>query len=247
MSSLRFAGKSALVTGAGGGLGSEIARRLHAEGATIFAADLAAESARGDAPAGRWHAVVLDVRDPASWSRVLRDIAALDVLVNCAGIIRAGTIESVELATWDAILATNATGTMLGCKNAVEAMKARGGAIVNLSTAMVPRPQAVQIAYGASKAAVEHITRAVAIHCGRAGYRIRCNAIEPGALDSPMLLGNRPASLSEAAYVEAVVSRHPLGRLGTFGDVASAALFLASDAASYITGAVLPVDGGASA
>jgi NAD(P)-dependent dehydrogenase (short-subunit alcohol dehydrogenase family) len=245
----RFANRVVLVTGAAGGLGSEIGGRFHAEGATVFAADL--DPSRIDGPVDRWHALPLDIRSDAAWAQAMDAVVAragrLDVLVNCAGMIRAGNVETLDLDDWDRTLSTNATGTMLGCRHAVRVMKAAGGAIVNVSTAMVRRPQAVQIAYGASKAAVEHVTQAVALHCGRAGYRIRCNAVEPGALDSPMLRSNRPADMTEAAYLDAVTSRHPLGRLGTFADVAKVVLFLASDDAGYMTGAIVPVEGGATA
>lgn len=243
----RFNGKVALVTGADGGIGSEVARRLMAEGATVYAADLAPVAPDPD-PA--WVPLMLDVRSEESWINAIAQVESgpsgrLDVLVNCAGIIRGMTIAEADLATWNTVLAVNATGTMLGCKHGLRAMK-QGGAIVNVSSGIVRRPQAFQLAYGASKAAVEYVTKATALHCGQAGNGVRVNCVQPGAIDSVMLRGARPAALPEADYYRNIIARHPIGRLGTYEDIARAVLFLASDESSFTTGTVFSVDGGMS-
>lgn len=242
-----FAGKTAFVTGAASGVGAEVAGRLHDAGATVFAADLAAVAPRGD----RWLPVSLDVRAEGQWLAAMVEVAGrigrLDILVNCAGIIRGQTIEQSDMATWEAVIGTNATGTMLGCKHAIGLMKGgSGGAIVNVSSGIVRRPQAGQVAYGASKAAIEAITKSAALHCAQSGYGIRVNCVQPGALDSTMLRGNRPPTLTEEKFLASVVARHPIGRLGTYEEIAKAILFLVSDDASYVTGAVWSVDGGMS-
>ena len=236
-----------VVTGASGLIGGMIATRFLDAGARVIGADLSAT----DVPSGV-HYQRLDVRSDADWELLESMIGAeyrrLDVLVNVAGVIIAGDIETVDRGAWDLTLATNITGTFLGCRYGVRMMKrSGGGAIINFSSAMARRPQAVQPAYSASKAAIESLTRSTAIHCGQRGYGIRVNCIEPGAIDSPMLRRNNPADVTETAYLESVRIRHPIGRLGTAMDIANAVLFLASDQASYITGAVLPVDGGATA
>ena len=239
----RFKGKVAFVTGAAGGIGSEVARRLLAEGATVHAADLAPVPAQAN-PA--WVPVKLDVTSEDSWAAAMAGLPGmLDVLVNCAGIIRGMTIASADLATWNMVLAVNATGTMLGCRHGLLAM-GQGGAIVNISSGMARRPQAIQLAYGASKAAVEYITKATALHCGQAGNGVRVNCVQPGAIDSVMLSNARPAALPEADYTRNILARHPIGRLGTYEDIARAVLFLASDESSFTTGTVFSVDGGMS-
>ncbi len=239
-----------LITGGAGGLGLATARRFAATGARTIIADLASSKPATDpGPLGRF--ACLDVTDEAAWKRIEQEITEtegrLDVLVNCAGVIEAGDIETANLSSFRRIVDTNLVGTFLGCQTAVRMMKATGGGcIINLSSGIAGRAQAEQPAYGASKAAIENLTKSVALHCGRQGYGIRAVAIQPGALDSTMLRGNTPAGMTEDAFLARVVSRFPIGRLGTYDDIAASIVFLASPDASYITGAIIPVDGGQS-
>jgi 3(or 17)beta-hydroxysteroid dehydrogenase len=239
-----------LITGGAGGLGLATARRFVATGARTIIADLPRHQPAPDlGPLGRFAS--LDVTVEGDWKRLEDDIARtdgrLDVLVNCAGVIEAGDIETANLSSFRRIVDTNLIGTFLGCQTAVRLMKSTGGGcIINISSGIAGRAQAEQPAYGASKAAIENLTKSVALHCGRQGYGIRAVAIQPGALDSTMLRGNTPAGMTEEAFLARVVSRFPIGRLGTYDDIAASIVFLASPEASYITGAVIPVDGGQS-
>jgi NAD(P)-dependent dehydrogenase (short-subunit alcohol dehydrogenase family) len=153
--------------------------------------------------------------------------------------------EAVELATWRAVLATNLDGVMLGCKHAIRAMRPAGrGAIVNIASrsGMVGIPGAV--AYAASKAAVLNHTRSVALYCAGQGMTIRCNAVVPAAILTPMwepLLGE---GAEREQRMRALVADTPLGRFGTPEEVAAAVLYLASDESGYTTGGELVLDGG---
>jgi 3alpha(or 20beta)-hydroxysteroid dehydrogenase len=173
-------------------------------------------------------------------------LGRLDILVNNAGTSRTASIEETTEAEWRFVMDTNLTSTFFGCKHAVRAMRAAGGAIINISSARGQRTGSGQCAYSASKAAVLSLTESVALHCGENGLPIRCNAICPGTVETELLRkyaeeqapGNADAMLGEIAKL-GIVSR--LGRPSEIGD---AAVFLASNEASFITGTVLNVDGG---
>lgn len=249
----RFHNKIVLITGGASGVGLAAARRFVAESARTIIADMneaaGAACAAALGPLARLER--LDVSSEPGWTaladRIVKEHGGLDVLVNCAGVIEAGDIETASLESFRRIIDTNLVGTFLGCRTAVGLMRRRGGGcIINISSGIASRAQAEQPAYGASKAAIENLTRSVALHCGRKGYGIRALAIQPGALDSTMLRSNTPPGKTEAEFLASVTSRFPIGRLGTYEDIASAIVFLASDEASYMTGAIVPVDGGQS-
>jgi 3(or 17)beta-hydroxysteroid dehydrogenase len=248
----RLSGKVALVTGGAGVLGRAMCERLAAVGARVAVSDLRADQADAVARAigAQAMALALDVTNEESWRAAMAAVTAkwgkLDILVNNAGYLKPATIEEATLADWRTTLRINADGTFLGCKFAVAAMKAAGGAIINLSSTMGLRGVARHPAYTASKAAVRLLTQSVAKHCGEKGYAIRVNAILPGAVDSDMLRLNVPAGISEADYLATVRARHPIGRLGRPRDIADAVVFLAGDEAAFMTGADLVVDGGSS-
>ncbi|MDX2145088.1 MAG: SDR family oxidoreductase [Rhodospirillaceae bacterium] len=246
----RLSGKVALVTGGAGNLGRAMCERLAAEGARVAVADLRAdktESVVRDIGAAAI-ALVLDVTREESWQAAIAAVTAkwgkLDILVNNAGYLKPATIEEATLTDWRTTMQINGDGTFLGCKYAVAAMKAHGGAIINLSSTMGLRGVARHPAYTASKAAVRLLTRSVAKHCGEQGYAIRVNALLPGPVDSDMLRLNVPAGTREADYLAQVRDRHALGRLGTPRDIADAVVFLAGDESAFMTGADLVVDGG---
>jgi meso-butanediol dehydrogenase / (S,S)-butanediol dehydrogenase / diacetyl reductase len=224
----RFAGKRALVTGAGSGIGAAIARLLESEGATVVAADLTGTD------------VQLDVRDEAQVARVVRDV---DVLVNVAGVGSTTTAPETPLEVWEDVFAVNARGTFLCCKHAIPAMIARrGGSIVNIASVAAIVGLKNRAAYCASKGAVVSLTRALAVDHVADGIRV--NAVCPGTVDTPWV---RRLVDDVGESLDALTARQPLGRLGTAEEVAEAVAYLASDAASFVTGSVLVIDGGLTA
>jgi NAD(P)-dependent dehydrogenase (short-subunit alcohol dehydrogenase family) len=245
----------ALVTGAGSGIGRAAALRLARDGAVVIATDVRLEAAKATAavagPSAR--ALALDVRDEAAWERVFAALPALSVLVNAAGVTGFGASpggqdpESLTLETLRAVLAVNLEGVVLGCRHALRAMRDGGGSIVNVASRAGTIGVPGAVAYAASKAAVLSVSRSVALHCAAARYPVRCNAVVPGAIDTPMwaaVLGDGPDRAERAAQVAAGV---PVGRMGTAEEVAEAIAWLASDAASYVTGTEIVLDGGMSA
>lgn len=250
----RLEGKVALITGGASGIGADTARLFVSEGARVTIADVQKDIGealtRELGEAARFE--LLDVSDAANWSRAVQStgdaFGGFDILVNSAGISGGSAdIEQISVETWNRVMAVNLTGTMLGCQAAVRAMSGfgRGGSIVNISSVVGIKAWAPRIAYGTSKAGVAHLTKAVALHCGQAGYGIRCNAIHPGTVDTPILdeqlvaFGN-----SRETMLETLDKFQVLGRVGTPRELSTAILFLASDDASFITGTSLVVDGG---
>jgi NAD(P)-dependent dehydrogenase (short-subunit alcohol dehydrogenase family) len=244
--------KVALITGAGGGMGREACALFAAEGATIVGLDIDADALEATASAvrdvgGAIETFAADVAD----ERQVRDaieaaagrFGALHVLYNNAGVLwrdlDLGVLQTDD-AVWDRVMAINLKGMVWVCKHGVPRLiEAGGGAIVNVgSTSALLGDTVPQDAYTASKGAVISLTRSLAVQL--APHRIRANCIHPGFVDTPM----QTVRTSDPAWVQTAVASIPLGRLGTPRDVAYTALFLASDEASYITGAEIVVDGG---
>jgi NAD(P)-dependent dehydrogenase (short-subunit alcohol dehydrogenase family) len=257
----RLAGKVALITGAARGIGAAIAQAFVAEGAAnTLLTDVGDEAGRAFASSLGQAASyqTLDVRDEASWERTTANILAafgrLDVVVNNAGItgLEEGSAqhdpEFASLADWRAVHATNLDGTFLGCKHAIRAMRqaGHGGSIINIASrsGLVGIPGAC--AYASSKAAIRNHTKSVALYCAEQGLGIRCNAIFPAAIMTPMwapmLAGLDGPALTER--IESFVSDTPLQRFGQPEEVAAIAVLLASDEATYITGSEFVIDGG---
>ncbi|HTT85441.1 MAG TPA: glucose 1-dehydrogenase [Rhizomicrobium sp.] len=244
----RVEGKVVLITGAAGAFGQVMTARFVADGARVIAGDLA-DTKLSDLGARHGDAVrtiVHDVRDAQHWAAA-RELARtafgrLDVVINNAGISQTRMPqdpEHVDLEQWRAVNTVNVEGVLLGCQAAIQAMKNSGGVIINISSIAALNPSPKMAAYGASKAAVRHLTRTVALYCAQQGYNIRCNSIHPGWFMTDLVRNSRtPAELK--AQSEAI----PLRRFGDIEDVANAALYLASDEARYLTGAKLVVDGG---
>jgi 3(or 17)beta-hydroxysteroid dehydrogenase len=234
-------GKIVLVTGAAGAIGGAIAQALRAAGGTVVAADIAA--ADGIAP--------LDVTDEAQWQRVVADVEAkhgrLDGLVNAAGIAIVANIEKTDFASWRRVLSINLDGTFLGCKYAFPLLRKQGGAVVNLSSVLGLIGGPNLAAYGASKGGVSLLTKSVALHGARYTPPVRCNALCPAFIEGPMVDGIASGTRDPAVVKNKLALDIPLGRLGKPEEVAKACVFLLSDAAAFITGADVPVDGGLTA
>lgn len=247
---MRLESKVALITGGASGMGASMARIFAREGAKVVIADmletdgkkLADEivAANGTALFRR-----LDVTNEAEWratiDAAIEQFGRLDILVNDAGISGSAEADLLDSAAWQRIMAVNATGTFLGMKFAIPVMKkAGGGAIVNISSISgITGQHGLHVAYNASKGAVRALTKAAAVQHGR--DNIRVNSVHPGLMP-PMRSSGRTAD--PAVRAKWIANSVPLGRAGRVEEVANAVLFLASDEASYITGAELYVDGG---
>ena len=244
---MRLHAKVALVTGGASGIGKATADLFQREGA---------------------HVVVLDIQEPAQGRRADRrsvihvkgDVASdadaegaveecrarfggLDVLVACAGINPRGTILTTREQQWDQVFAVNLKGVFFIARHAIAAMAHRGGgSIVTVSSINGLVAWENEVAYDASKGGLVMLTRALAVDHAKDNVRVNC--ICPGIIDTPMLARTAAAQPDEARFRAKAAGMQPLGRLGRPEEVAQAALFLASDEASFITGAILPVDGG---
>jgi cyclopentanol dehydrogenase len=245
----RLDSKVALITGAARGQGQAEARLFAREGAKVLLGDVVDDEgeqvAREIADAGgEARYVHLDVSRRADWEAAVALAESLwgrlDVLVNNAGIAAREGIDETTDELWDRVISINQTGTFLGMRTAVPAMRrAGGGSIVNISSVLATMGSGNSVAYTASKGAITAMTRTVSVEL--ATESIRVNSVHPGAIETPMvqqLLGNDEELRRE------MIARHPIGRVGEPEEVATGVLFLASDEASFVTGATLVIDGG---
>ena len=246
---MRLTDKVAIISGAASGMGAATARRFAKEGAAVVVADMLEADGRAvvesiTAAGGNAMFMKLNVTDEAGWKHVVADTIAaygkLDILVNNAGISGSATNDMLDSALWHRVMEVNSTGVFLGTAAVVPAMqKNGGGSIVNLSSISgVVGQTMVHMSYNASKGAVRTMTKATAVQFGK--YNIRCNSIHPGLMPPMRTSGATADPVVRAKMLKAV----PLGRNGEVDEVANAILFLASDEASYVTGAELYVDGG---
>lgn len=250
----RVQGKVALVTGAALGLGRATALMLASEGAAVVVTDVKEAEGRSvvkeiTQEGGRAAFFRHDVSSEADWRSVIAQtverFGGIDILVNNAGVVEAASFESVLLERWRWLMGINLDGVLVGMKYAVEAMKRRGGgSIINLSSVAGLVGDANLAAYNASKGAVRLLTKSAALHCAKAGYKIRVNSIHPGAIATPMVEQFVNAQPDPEAALEALTGQHPLGVMGEPDDVAYGVLYLASDESKFITGSELVIDGG---
>lgn len=228
-----FAGKTALVTGATQGIGAAVANRLAALGARTIAAGL--QSDTGELTPGI-EVRIADVSQADDVAGLLHGLDELDIVVNCAGIIRRGAEH--DPAVFEQVLAINLTGTMRVCTAARERLARRGGCIVNTASMLSFFGGSLVPAYAASKGGVAQLTKSLALAYAAQGIRV--NAVAPGWIATPLTR----ALQEDPERAGPILQRTPLGRWGKPEDVAEGVVFLCAPAASFMTGVILPVDGG---
>ncbi|MPM73832.1 Glucose 1-dehydrogenase 1 [bioreactor metagenome] len=248
--SKRLEGKIAFVTGGGSGIGAATAERFAEEGATVVICGrrkqpLEEVVARIKAAGGSAEAIVADVGNEAQFVGALEQTAkkhgSLDILVNNAMAYTWGGIDGMTTADWHANFSTSVDGTFWGTRTALKLMGAKGGSIVNISSICGTLGTPFMSGYSAAKAAIINFSRAAAAEGAAAGIRV--NVVIPAVVETPATAG----MLADEASRKNTEKLIPMGRVGQSGELANAVLFLASDEASYVTGAALPVDGGRSA
>jgi NAD(P)-dependent dehydrogenase (short-subunit alcohol dehydrogenase family) len=247
--SRRLESKVALITGAASGIGLATAERFLTEGASLVMADNQAEALEAQAARLRAVAVVMDVTKSEDVRRAVEAAVTrfgrLDILFANAGIGFTGTIVDSSDDDWDQVMAVNARGVFFSARESIRQMLAQdrpgGSVVINGSiSGLVGIPG--QAPYAPSKGAVVEMTRQLAVEYAAKGIRVNC--VCPGTVDTPVLRRGMAMSGDPEAFLAMLMAGHPIGRIGLADEIAAAVAFLASDEASFITGAILPVDGG---
>lgn len=242
--SKRLAGKTALITAAGQGIGRATAELFAAEGAHVIASDINQTSLAEIGGIDGIEPLALDVTDNQAVTAAVRDLPGLDVLFNCAGYVANGSILECEERDWDFSFDLNVKAMFRLIQLTLPAMLDRGGgSIINMSSvASSLKGVSNRFAYCASKAAVIGLTKSVAADFVTQG--VRCNAICPGTVDSPSLHDRLRATGDYEQAMTDFIARQPMGRIGSADEIAELALYLASDASKYTTGQPFAIDGG---
>ena len=247
----RLKNKVGLITGAAQGLGKEMAKIMISQGATIVITDINEKSLVETAEELSCKHMVMDVTKEDQWKNVIsnieKDIGSLNILVNNAGIGGGGDVESTDLESWHLVHSVNLDSVFLGCKFSLPLMRKSGnGSIINISSMSGIVASHNMSAYNSSKAAVRHLSKSIALHCAKSTNLVRCNSIHPVFTRTAMVQSMIDAT-PERNIEEKLVQQIPLRKLAEPIDIANAALFLASDESSFITGTELVIDGGLSA
>jgi len=253
----RLDGKMAFITGGAQGLGRAMGLLFAKEGAKVTVADINAGGAAAVAEeinsvrSGAGFACALDVTSQGQWQTALdqavADMGGLNVLVNNAGIGGGTTVEDTDFETWKKVQEVDVDSVFLGCKYAIPLMRPHApGSIVNVSSIAGLIAGHNMAAYNAAKAGVWLLSKSVALHCAKRGYRIRSNSLHPTFIDTPILDG-MARGMSKDELKTKLARQVPLGVVGEPNDVGYAALFLASDESKFITGSEIKIDGGISA
>lgn len=234
---MRLKGKIAVVSGAAAGIGAATVARFAAEGATVYAGDVSFKESSEVAGVQRRH---LDVRELASWEKLAAEVAAAggaQVLVNNAGLVGTyASLTDVSVEDWHRVVAVNQTGVFYGMHVFIPQMIGRGGSVVNVSSIWGAVGAAGVAPYTASKGAVTQMSKNGALTYAK--EKVRVNSVHPGLIATPMIEAQDPIISA------GVINATPMGRIGEPSEVANVILFLASDEASYVTGAQIMVDGG---
>jgi len=246
----RFEGKFAVISGGASGMGATTAKRFVEEGGSVITLDINKELGNkiSEEIGESCEFFQADVSKAEDWKRLEEHLGnrfnEITSVINAAGISEPGTIEDETIEHWERVHAINGTSVFLGCQFAVKAMKERKGSIVNFASSLATRPKPFVISYNYSKAGVLVLTRTVALHCAEMGYDIRCNAVQPGAINTPMMQRYVEAAEDPDQQLSEFAASHPMNRVGEPDEVVSAVLFLASDDSSFTTGDSISVDGG---
>lgn len=234
--------KIVLVTGAAGAIGAAVVAAVRSAGGNAIASDLAL---------GAGVELALDVTAEADWQRVTAEVerkhGRLDGLVNAAGILLLGGVEQLDFAAWRRVLGVNLDGAFLGCKYSFPLLRKQGGSIVNLSSVSGLVGGHNLAAYNASKGGLSLLTKSVALDGARHKPPVRCNAICPAFVEGPMVEAIAQAARDPEKVRQKLLLDIPLQRLGEAEEVAGLCVYLLSDAAGFITGADVPIDGGLTA
>jgi 3(or 17)beta-hydroxysteroid dehydrogenase len=246
----QMGGKIALVTGGAKGLGEAVVRLFVAEGATVVISDVDAENGSRVAASLGGHARFErhDVSVEGQWETIIADtvrrFGRLDVLINNAGVVEVGNIETQTAEQWRFVNSVVSDGTFFGCKHAVRAMKSAGGSIVNVSSVASLQGEPYCAAYVAAKGAVEALTRAVAVHCAQMRYPVRCNSLHPGSISTPMVesFGPKFAAARQSGFELAPAFANMISYSAAPEDIAPAVLYLASPISKWVNGTRLVID-----
>lgn len=252
----RLEGKVAFISGGASGLGKAMVERFVSEGAKVFFGDVNVKAGESVATATGATFIHQDVASEDDWVKAIAMVeeqaGRLDVVINNAGILGTGPLETIDSGAWDRLFAINVKGVMLGCKHGAMLMQKNPdgakGSIINISSNAGILATAADCGYSATKGAVRLMTKSIGVDFARRGLDIRCNSIHPGPVDTPIF---DPYKAGNPAEVEAIMAslreKTPMGRMGRPEEIAAMAVFLASDESSFSTGSEFIADGGATA